>query len=256
MQTLRLPAVVLRDLRAISSGYHPGRRPTPSQPAAAIWKGAQPLPVLGSARSAAKRSTGEFPRCCFTHPSPTLAVGLLSTALRGGVKGPLGLSNSPVWAPPVRQRNAPPERFQYAVSPSAVGPRPAGACPQPGRCPLLGAGLLRAAPLRELRRAGPYGASAVQQVCRWQTGRAAVRKPASLAAQVPDTPHVRVRRSATQRAALDTLSFVRRPQLCQRAPRSGERSGGQTTTRSVASCGAFTKPCLAVQYAASSVVVG
>jgi hypothetical protein len=235
MQTLRLPAVVLRDLRAISSGLHPGRRPTPSQRTAAIWKGAQPLP---------------------NHPSPTLAVGLLSTARRGGMRGDPCLSNSPVWAPPVRQRNAPPERFQDAVSPSAVGPRPAASCPQPGRCPPLGAGLLRAAPLRERHGAGPRGAGTVQQVCRWQTARAAIRKLAPCAAQVPDTPHVRARRSATLRAASDTLSFGRRPQLCQRAPRSGERSGGQTTTRSVASCGVFTKPCLAVQYAASSVVAG
>ena len=216
MQTLRLPAVVLRDLRAISSGLHPGRRPTPSQPTAAIWKGAQPLP---------------------NHPSPTLAVGLLSTARRSGMKGPPGLSNSP--APTL-----------------AVGSRPAASCPQPGRCPPLGAGLLRAAPLRELHSAGPCGVRDVQQVCRWQTAYARHRKPAPCAAQVPDTPHGQARRSATQRAASNTLSFVRRPQLCQRAPRSGERSGGPTTTRSVASCGAFTKPCLAVQYAASSVVAG
>ena len=237
MQTLRLPAVVLRDLRAISSGFHPGRRPTPSQPAAAIWKGAQPLPILGSARSAAKRSPGAFPGSCFTHPSPTLAVGLLSTAPRGGMRGDPCLSNSP-------------------VPTLAVGSRPAASCPQPGRCPLLGAGLLRAAPLRELPGTGPRGAGAGQAICRWQTARAAVRKPAPFAAQVPGLPHGQVRRSATLRAASDTLSFGRRPQLCQRAPRYGARSGGQTTTRSIANCGAFTKPCFVVQYAASSVVAG
>ena len=235
MQTLRLPTVVLRDLRAISSGFHPGRRPTPSQRTAATWKTASPLP----------------------NPlRPTLAVGLLSTARRGGMRGDPCLSNSPVWAPPVRQRNAPPERFQDAVSPSAVGPRPAASCPQLGRCPPMGAGLLRAAPLRELHCAGPNGAGAVQQVCRRQNARAKHWKLAAFVAQVPDTPHGQARRSATLRAASDTLSFGRRPQLCQRAPRSGERSGGQTTTRSVASYGAFTKPCLAVQYAASSVVAG
>jgi hypothetical protein len=216
MQTLRLPAVVLRDLRAISSGLHPGRRPTPSQLTAAIWKTASPLP----------------------NPlRPTLAVGLLSTAQRVGMKGPPGLSNSP-------------------VPTSAVGPRPAASCPQPGRCPSLGAGLLQAAPLRELRRAGPRGAGAVQQVCRRQTARVVVWKPAPFAAQVPDTPHGQARRSANLQAASDTLSFGRRPQLCQRAPRSGERDGGQTIMRPVANCGAFTEPCVAVQYAASSVVAG
>lgn len=73
MQTLRL---WLQDLRAISLGQSPGRWPTPSMLIASTWKGTQPLPSLGSARSAAKLSPGEFPRSCFTHPSPTSAVGL------------------------------------------------------------------------------------------------------------------------------------------------------------------------------------
>ena len=185
MQTLRLPTVVLRDLRAISSGLHPSRRPTPSPPAAAIWKGAQPLP---------------------NHPSPTLAVGLLSAAGCDGMKGPPGLSSSP-------------------VPTLAVGSRPAGFCPQRDRCPPLGAGLLRAAPLRELHSAGPRGAGAVQQVCRWQTARTVFRKLAPFVAQVPKTPDVQARRSATLWATSDTQSFVRRPQLY------GERSGEQTALR-------------------------
>lgn len=41
MQTSRLR---LQDLRAISSGHCPGRWPTPSPRAAAIWKSAPPLP--------------------------------------------------------------------------------------------------------------------------------------------------------------------------------------------------------------------
>lgn len=72
MQTLHL---WLQALRAISLGQSPGRWPSPSLRAAATWKGARPLPSLGSARSAAKLSPGEFPRRCFTHPSPTSAVG-------------------------------------------------------------------------------------------------------------------------------------------------------------------------------------
>lgn len=183
MQTLRLPAVVLRDLRAISPGFHPGRRPTPSQRTAAIWKGAQPLP---------------------DHPRPTSAVGLLSTAGRGGMKGLPGLSNSP-------------------VPTSAVGSRPAGSCPQPDRGPAVRAGLLQAAPLRKRPGAGPHGAGAMPQVCRWQTARAVVRKPPPCAVQVPDTPQGQARLSATLRAASDTLPSVRRPQRC------GARSGGQTT---------------------------
>lgn len=51
MQTLHLR---FRALRAISLGQSPGRWPSPSLRAAAIWKGAQPLP---------------------NHPSPTSAVG-------------------------------------------------------------------------------------------------------------------------------------------------------------------------------------
>jgi hypothetical protein len=235
MQTLRLPAVVLRDLRAISSGFHPSRRPTPSPPAAAIWKGTRPLP---------------------NHPRPTLAVGLLSTARRGGMRGAPCLSNSPVWAPPVRQRNAPPERFQDAVSPSAVGPSPAASYPQPGRCPPLGAGLLLAAPLRELHSAGPRGADAVPQVCRWQTTSARHRKPAPFAAQVPDPPHGQARRSATLRAASNTLSFARRPQRCRRAPRCGARSGGQTTVRLVAVGSTRVRRYVCMQYAPIPAVAG
>lgn len=72
MQTLHL---WFRALRAISLGQSPGRWPSPSLRTAATWKGALPLPSLGSARSAAKLSPGEFPRSCFTHPSPTSAVG-------------------------------------------------------------------------------------------------------------------------------------------------------------------------------------
>jgi hypothetical protein len=72
MQTLHLR---FRDLRAILLGETPSRWPTPSLRTATTWKGALPLPVLGSARSAAKLSPGEFPRSCFTHPRPTSAVG-------------------------------------------------------------------------------------------------------------------------------------------------------------------------------------
>ena len=72
MQTLHLR---FRDLRAILLGETPSRWPTPSLPRASTWETASPLPSLGSARSAAKLSPGEFPRSCLTPPRPTLAVG-------------------------------------------------------------------------------------------------------------------------------------------------------------------------------------
>lgn len=62
-------------LRAISRGQSPRRWRPPSMRSASTWKGAPPLPILGSARSAAKRSTGAFPGSCLTLPSPTCAVG-------------------------------------------------------------------------------------------------------------------------------------------------------------------------------------
>lgn len=46
MQTLRLPAVGLRDLRAISLRHSLSRWRTPSMRAASTWKGASPLPNL------------------------------------------------------------------------------------------------------------------------------------------------------------------------------------------------------------------
>lgn len=72
MQTLHL---WFRDLRAISLGQRPDRWSSPSIRSVSTWKGVPPLPSLGSARSAAKLSRREFPRSCFTHPRPTLAVG-------------------------------------------------------------------------------------------------------------------------------------------------------------------------------------
>ncbi len=72
MQTLHLR---FRDLRAILLGVPPSRWPTPSMRRASTWKSALPLPCLGSARSAAKRSPGAFPGSCLTLPKPTCAVG-------------------------------------------------------------------------------------------------------------------------------------------------------------------------------------
>ena len=69
----------LRDLRAVSSGRSPGRRPPPSMRGASTWKGAPPLPNL---------------------PKPTWAVGLPSAATRGGTGGAFALPYppEPTWA--------------------------------------------------------------------------------------------------------------------------------------------------------------
>ena len=64
-----------RDLRAVSPGAWPPADGVPVRCAASEWKGALPLPCRGSARSAAKRSTGAFLGSCLTLPKPTFAVG-------------------------------------------------------------------------------------------------------------------------------------------------------------------------------------
>ena len=78
MQTLHLR---FRALRAISLGQSPGRWPSPSLRAAAIWKGALPLPNHPSPTSAVgsrpARSRQRLARC------PTVGAGLpLASPLR------------------------------------------------------------------------------------------------------------------------------------------------------------------------------
>jgi len=118
----------LQALRAISLGQRPGRWPSPSMRSASTWKGAPPLP---------------------NHPRPTRTVGTASDAPRAGMKGPPGLSNSP-------------------GPTSAVGSHPAVSHQRLARCPMVGAGLSLASPLREPRVAEPDDAS-TSRVCPRQT---------------------------------------------------------------------------------------
>jgi len=93
MQTLHLR---FRDLRAISLGQSPGRWPSPSLRAAAIWKGAPPLPNHPSPTSAVgsrpARSRQRLARC------PTEGAGLpLASPLREvRIVGPVGADTNGV----------------------------------------------------------------------------------------------------------------------------------------------------------------
>jgi hypothetical protein len=197
MQTLHLR---FRDLRAISLGHSPSRWRTRSMPAASAWKGASPLPNL---------------------PRPTWPVGAASDAMRAGMKGPPGLSNSP--------------------GPTcAVGWRPAMRPPVGIRCPVAGAGSPGVPPLRAARIGasthcdGPVGADPCR-VCPRQTARDPVSHPARQMAgdAIPD--HGQARASESQRLASGGLSFPLVPR------RFGARSCEEKTADPIANVGASAR---------------
>ena len=143
MQTFRL---LLRDLRAVSLGLSPGRRPPPSMRPASRWKGTPPLP---------------------SHPRPTSAVGLPSSATCGGTGDAFALPCPPE---PSLARPGPhtaaPGRLAYGDRPglrSGPGSRRAG-----DPCPPAGAGLARPEAVRG-PRTGPLGVGGARQVCVPQT---------------------------------------------------------------------------------------
>ena len=136
-----------------------------------------------------------------------------SDAMRAGMKGPPGLSNSP--GPTL-----------------AVGSRPAMSRQCPARCPTVGAGLPLASPLREVRVVGPDGA-ATNRVCPRQTACDPVSHPAPHEAGDGSPDHRQARASESQRLASDGLSFPLRPQ------RSGARAYGEKTADPVAHAGAW-----------------
>ena len=74
MQTLRLPPVGLRDLRAISRGHSP-RRWRPQSMQASTWKGAPPLPNLPKPTRAVGSRPAPAPRHWVGH-GPALGAGL------------------------------------------------------------------------------------------------------------------------------------------------------------------------------------
>jgi len=185
MQTLLLPCETFRDLRAISPGQSPSRWQTPSMRSASKWETASPLP----------------------NPlRPTCAVGLPSAAMRCGMKGPPGLSNSP-------------------RPTCAVGSRPATSRQQFAQCPTVGAGLPLASPFREPRIVGPAGAN-TKQVCPWQTARHLHPYPAPHEAGDLGADDRQARASTTLWAASPGPSFPRRP-----APHNAGAGGEKTSDR-------------------------
>ena len=110
-----------------------------------------------------------------------------SDAMRAGMKGPPGLSNSP--GPTL-----------------AVGSRPAMSRQRLARYPTVGAGLPLASPLREVRVIGPYGAN-TNRVCRGQTASDLPPYPAPHEAGDMGTDHWQARASVARWAASFGLSF-------------------------------------------------
>ena len=138
-----------------------------------------------------------------------------SDAMRAGMKGPPGLSNSP--GPTL-----------------AVGSRPAMSHQRLARCPTVGAGLPLASPLREVRVVGPHGAD-TNRVCRWQTACDPVSHPAPHEAGDGMPDHRQARSSESRWLASSGLSFPLRPR------RSGARAFGEKTPDLVAKVGALAR---------------
>ena len=136
-----------------------------------------------------------------------------SDAMRAGMKGPPGLSNSP-------------------RPTCAVGSRPAIRPPVSILCPVSGAGSPGVPRLRAARIAGPRGADPCP-VCRWQTARDPVSHPAPQEAGDGALDHRQARASESRWLASDGLSFPLRPRPY------GGRASGEKTADPVAHVGAW-----------------
>jgi hypothetical protein len=136
-----------------------------------------------------------------------------SDAMRAGMKGPTGLSNSP-------------------RPTSAVGSRPAMSRQRLVRCPTLWAGLPLASPFREVRVVGPDGAD-TNRVCPRQTAIDLPPYPAPHEAGDLGTDQWQARASESRWLASGGLSFP----LVSRRGRA--RSIGEKTTDPVAHVGAW-----------------
>ena len=195
MQTLHLR---FRDLRAILLGGTPSQWPTPSLRTASIWETASPLPSLGSARSAAKLSPGEFPRSCFTPLRPTLAVGAHPKISHRRLDRSPTLGAGLTMASPLRE------------------PRVGGATARDtSRVCWSQTAENTPHPLREPNRPSDD----LQEA----------RLPHHEAGQVVGCS-LQARFSEVQWTPSNGLSFPLRTQRCQRAPRSGARAFGEKTT--------------------------
>ena len=136
------------------------------------------------------------------------------------------LSNSPNGAPPVRQRNTPPECFRVAVEPCAIGWRAGLARRQGDPGTLWVPGLLAALSARRRWTSGPYG-PVPRRVCR----AAFVRQTA------PSVPHPDRPGGAGQSEGCDgagsglpsgwTPALL--PSVARPAPRCGARRAGRQT---------------------------
>jgi len=138
-----------------------------------------------------------------------------SDAMRVGMKGPPGLSNSP--GPTL-----------------AVGSRPTNSHQRLAQCPTVGAGLPLASPLREVRVVGPDGAD-TNRVCPRQTTSELSPYPAPHMAGDLGADHWQTRASESQRLASGVLSFP----LVSR--RGGARSIGEKTADPVAHVRAWAR---------------
>jgi len=126
-----------------------------------------------------------------------------SDAMRAGMKGSPGLSNSP--RPTL-----------------AVGSRPAMSRQRLARCPTVGAGLPLASPLREVRAVGPGGAD-TNRVCPWQTASDLSPYPAPHEAGDLGAVHWQARASEVRCTPSAGLSFPLVPHR-GRARSSGEKT--------------------------------
>ena len=136
-----------------------------------------------------------------------------SDAMRAGMKGPPGLSNSP-------------------GPTSAVGSRPATSRQRLARCPTVGAGLPLASPLREVSRPGADAPSRYL-VCPRQTASDLSPYPAPHEAGDLGADHWQARASESQRLTSGGLSFPLVPR------RGRARSSGEKTADPVAHVGAW-----------------
>ncbi len=114
-----------------------------------------------------------------------------SDALRAGMKGPPGLSNSP-------------------GPTSAVGWRPASRHPERPSSPVAGAGVPGVPRLRAART-DSRGPVLPCRVCRWQTADVSHQFPAHHKAGEIDGPHRQARASTIMRMVSGGPSFTRRP---------------------------------------------
>ena len=136
-----------------------------------------------------------------------------SDAMRAGMKGPPGLSNSP--GPTL-----------------AVGSRPAMSRQRLARCPTVGAGLPLASPLREVSRPGADAPSRYR-VCPRQTASELSPYPAPHEAGDLGATHWQARASEVRCTPSAGLPFPLRPQ------RAGARASGEKTADPVAHDGAW-----------------